>query len=124
MSRILIVSYRPVPGQFDQVVALLRDQYRRIRALGVAMAQPPLLARSAAGELTFVAAFVQGEDVDRCWEDPDFQDLDARLAAVGEMIPVRSLHEANGSYMDLEEVGAAPRLGRSEKADAALELLS
>jgi hypothetical protein len=124
MSRILIVSYRPLQGQFQEVVALLREQYRRIRALGVALAQPPLLARSAAGELTFIAAFAQGEDVDRCWEDPDFQDLDARLSEVAEMIPVRSLHEASGSYMDLEEVAAEPRLGQSEKAGAILELLS
>jgi hypothetical protein len=124
MSRILIVSYRPVAGQFHEVVALLRDQYRTIRGLGVALKYPPLLARSAAGELTFIATFAKGEDVDRCWEDPDFQDLDARLAEVAEMIPVRSLHEASGSYMDLEEVGTETRPGNSEKANATLELLS
>jgi hypothetical protein len=51
-----------------------------------------------------VASFADGHDVDRCWEDPEFQDLDARLAVVAEMIPVRALHEASASYMDLEAV--------------------
>jgi hypothetical protein len=102
--RILIVSYRPAPGKFDTVVSLLQDQHRRARALGVAYAQPPLLARSAAGELTYVASFADGHDVDRCWEDSEFQDLDARLAAVAEMIPARALHEASASYMDMEAV--------------------
>ncbi len=66
--------------------------------------QPPLLARSAAGELTYVASFADGHDVDRCWEDSEFQDLDARLAAVAEMIPAKALHDASASYMDLEAV--------------------
>jgi hypothetical protein len=52
----------------------------------------PLLARSAAGEPTLIATFAHGDDLDRCWEDPDFQGLDARLAEVAEMIAVRSLH--------------------------------
>jgi hypothetical protein len=107
--RILIVSYRPAPGEFDTVVSLLREQNQRVRHLGVTYAQPPLLARSAAGEITYVASFADGHDVDRCWEDPAFQDIDARLATVAEMIPVRALHEASASYMDLEGVEPTAR---------------
>jgi hypothetical protein len=125
--RILIVSYRPAPGEFDTVVGLLHAQLRRGRALGVTYAQPPLLARSAAGELTYVASFGDGHDVDRCWEDAEFQDLDARLAAVAEMIPARALHEASASYMDLEGVEPPPRsagLASSEGRDSTVKLLS
>ncbi len=125
--RILIVSYRPARGEFDTVVDLLHAQHRRARALGIVYAQPPLLARSAAGELTYVASFADGHDVDRCWEDSEFQDLDSRLATVAEMIPARALHEASASYMDLEGVepptrsaGTAPPEGR----DFTVELLS
>jgi hypothetical protein len=124
--RIWIVSYRPAPGEFDTVVALLHAQHRRARVLNVAYAQPPLLARSAADELTYVASFADGNDVDRCWEDPEFQDIDARLAMVAEMIPARALHEASASYMDLEGVEAPPRtagLAPSEK-DPTVEMLS
>jgi hypothetical protein len=125
--RILIVSYRPTPGELDTVVGLLHAQHRRARALGVIYAQPPLLARSAAGELTYVASFADGRDIDRCWEDSEFQDLDSRLATVAEMIPARALHEANASYMDLEGIepprqpaGTATPEGR----DFMVELLS
>jgi hypothetical protein len=126
MSRILIVTYRPAPGHFEEVIALLRAQYQRIRALGVDTTRPPILVRSAAGELTYVASFAHADEVDRCWEDPEFQDLDGRLAEVAEMIPLRALHEASGSYADLEEVGPdrkASPLARDD-SDEAIELLS
>jgi hypothetical protein len=86
------------------VVDLLRAQYRRIVALGVVTTRAPLLLRSAAGELTYIAVFAHAGEVDRCWEDPDFQDLDARLAQVAEMVPARALSEASCGYMDLEEL--------------------
>jgi hypothetical protein len=107
-------------------MGLLHAQHRRARALNVAYAQPPLLARSAAGELTYVASFADGHDVDRCWEDPEFQALDARLAAVAEMIPARALHEASASYMDLEGVDPPPRAASSATSagDPTAELLS
>lgn len=126
MSRILIVSYRPAPGKFHEVVGLLRAQYQRSRALGMASTNRPLLARSAAGDLTLIATFSHADDLDRCWEDPDFQDLDARLAEVAEMIPARSLHEASGSYMDLEEIGADPKPSNADLStlDATLERVS
>jgi hypothetical protein len=106
MPRALIVSYRPAPGEFHSVVDLLRAQYRRIVELGVVSTRAPLLLRSAAGELTYIAVFASTCEVDRCWEDPDFQDLDARLAEIAEMVPARSLSEASCSYMDLEELVA------------------
>jgi len=126
MSRVLIVSYRPAPGQFEAVVVLLRAQYRRLRSLGVSQPTAPILARSAAGELTYVAVFDHADDVDRCWEDPEFQDLDAQIGQLAEMVPVRSLHEASGSYMDLEAVAAETRSSSvlGEAAGPTPELLS
>jgi hypothetical protein len=126
MSRVLIVSYRPAPGQLEAVVVLLRAQYRRLRSLGVTQPSAPILARSAAGELTYVAVFDQANGVDRCWEDPEFQDLDAQIGQLAEMIPVRALHEASGSYMDLEHVTAEIRRSSvlDEAAGPTAELLS
>lgn len=102
MARILIVSYRPAPGNTQAVIELLRAQYLRALELGAQTHSRPLLARSAAGELTYIATFDHADHVDRCWEDPDFQDLDARLAELADMIPMQSIGEASASYMDLE----------------------
>lgn len=107
MSRLLIVSYRPAPGNTPAVIELLRAQYRRALDLGAQTLSDPLLARSAAGDLTYIVTFAEAEHVDRCWEDPDFQDLDARLAELADLIPLRSLGEASASYMDLEFLNPA-----------------
>jgi hypothetical protein len=126
MSRVLIVSYRPASGQLEAVVELLRAQYRRLRTLGVTQPTAPILARSAAGELTYVAVFDHADGVDRCWEDPEFQDLDGQIGQLAEMVPIRALHEASGSYMDLEEVTADIRRASllDEAAGRAVDLLS
>lgn len=42
-----------------------------------------------------------GTDVDRLWEDPDFQDIDASLSGIARMVPMQTLDEASASYMDL-----------------------
>jgi len=126
MSRVLIVSYRPAPGQLEAVVELLRAQYRRLRSLGVTQPSAPILARSAAGDLTYVAVFDHADGVDRCWEDPEFQDLDGQIGQLAEMVPIRTLHEASGSYMDLEAVTAATQRSSvpAEAAGPTAELLS
>jgi hypothetical protein len=106
MARVLIVSYRPAPGEYDAVLALLRAQYQRVIDLGIVPRHPPLLARSAVGEITYVATFARPDDVDRCWEDAVFQELDTRLSGIAELIPLRSMCEASASYMDMEAVEA------------------
>lgn len=104
MARILIVTYRPAPGKYDAVLKLLRAQYQRVLDLGIVPRHRPLVARSAVGEITYVATFGHPDDVDRCWEDAAFQDLDTGLSGIAEMIPARSLCEASASYIDMEAV--------------------
>lgn len=126
MARILIVTYRPAPGKYDEALALLRAQYQRVIDMGIVPRHAPLLARSAVGEITYVATFAHPDDVDRCWEDASFQELDTRLAEIAELIPMMSMCEASASYIDMEAVespGTVPRANRSH-ADMTRELVS
>ncbi|MDY1547617.1 hypothetical protein [Luteibacter sahnii] len=107
MRRLLIVAYRPEPGQRQSVLDLLRDQHRRARDLGV-LAQDPLIGEGTHGELVLIATFEAGAAIDRLWEDESFQDIDARLGRVARMVPVHTLQEASASYIDLAGLDIRP----------------
>ena len=64
--------------------------------------------------------------MDRCWKDPEFQDLDGKIGRLAEMVPIRALDEASGSYIDLEEVTADIRRASllDEAAGRGVDLLS
>lgn len=101
MARILMVSYRPNPGKRAEVLGHLEAQHRRIRELGVQTKGLPLLGEGIHGEVVYVIALETGIDVDRLWEDPVFQDIDAKLSTAARMVPMRTLDEASASYVDL-----------------------
>ncbi|UPG88283.1 hypothetical protein L2Y96_12720 [Luteibacter aegosomaticola] len=101
MSRVIVVAYRPMQGKREELLGLLAQQHRRTRALGMLAKQPPLLCEGTRGEIVYIIVLDTGADVDRVWEDETFQDIDARIAGIATMTPLRTLDEANASYMDL-----------------------
>lgn len=101
MNRVLVVAYRPLPGKKEALLELLERQHRHARAMGVLASQAPWLCEGIHGEILYIVGFDVGADVDRLWENEDFQDIDAQIANIATMIPIRSLDEASASFMDL-----------------------
>lgn len=101
MERILLVVYRPNAGQRNEVIRLLDAQHRRARELGVLQFNRRWLGEATHGEIVAFLILAAGKHVDVLWEDDAFRDLDATLASVARMIPMRSLDEASAAYMDL-----------------------
>lgn len=101
MERIIIVTYRPHPGQREELLQLLARQHTRGRELGLLGSTPPLLGEGVHGEVLYIVKLSAGVNVDLLWEDPVFQDIDAHVALIARMVPVRTLDEASASYVDL-----------------------
>lgn len=104
MARLLMVAYRPHPHQRHTVLRLLYQQYMLVRSLGFIAKRQPWVMESANGELVYVAAFDDAGQVDRCWENEVFQDIDGQLLLIADMVPVHSLQEASGPFLDMEEL--------------------
>jgi hypothetical protein len=104
MARLLMVAYRPHPHQRDSVLKLLYQQYLLVSELGLISKRQPWVMESANGELVYVAAFDDAGQVDRCWENETFQDIDSQLLQLADMVPVHSLQEASGPFLDMEEL--------------------
>ncbi|WP_156108773.1 MULTISPECIES: hypothetical protein [Luteibacter] len=101
MERIIIVTYRPQTGRREELLGLLAKQHIRGRELGLIGTTPPLLGEGVHGEILYVVKLAAGANVDLLWEDPVFQDIDAQVAVIARMVPIRTLDEASASYMDL-----------------------
>lgn len=101
MERIVVVAYRPNPGMRGELLRLLEAQHRRGREMGLLRNSHPLLAEGIHGEIVYIVTMQSGTDVDRLWEDPAFQDIDANLSSIARMVPVQTLDEASASYIDL-----------------------
>ncbi|QWT20196.1 hypothetical protein KPL74_20930 [Bacillus sp. NP157] len=109
MSRILMVAFRPHAGQREALLSLLHFQHMHVRGLGFIAKRQPWLMEAANGEIVYVAGFDDCGQVDLCWEDETFQDINSQISDIADMVPLRSLHEASAAYVDmeaLEPVGA------------------
>lgn len=108
MARIVMVAYRPFDQKREAVLGLLREQHLLVRRLGLMGGRHPWLMEGVNGEIVYIAAFNDARQVDQCWENEDFQDLDSRLAQVAHMIPLRNLQEASSSYVDMAALATEP----------------
>lgn len=101
VERILVVAYRPNAGKREELLTLLAAQHRRGRELGLLEESRPLLGEGTHGEIVYIVTMRSGTDVDRLWEDPVFQDIDASLSMIARMVPLQTLDEAAASYVDI-----------------------
>lgn len=104
MGRILIVAYRPHDGQHAAAVLLWEAMHDRALKLGVVNSTRPMFGYGTHGEMVVIVELIVDTGLDRLWDDEIFQDLNARLAALAVMIPVRNLDEASAMYMDVETI--------------------
>lgn len=102
MARIIMVAYRPHGQQRLAVLKLLDQQYQLVRQLGLISDREPWLMEGANGEIVYVAAFDDARHIESCWENEAFQDIDSRLSLIADMVPIRTLQEANGPYLEAE----------------------
>ena len=102
MGRIVIVAYRPRPGQEKTLKALVRSHVTKLQALGLATGRAAVVMEAADGSLVEVFEWVSAEAVELAHNHPEVQALWREFAEVCDYIPVGQLPEAAQLFSEFE----------------------
>ncbi|QWT22026.1 hypothetical protein KPL74_08465 [Bacillus sp. NP157] len=101
MGRVLVVAYQPADGKREEVLELLARQHTHARKLGVLDERRPIVCEATNGEIMVVAVLARGAGVEALFQDEVFQDINAKMASVAVVTPVRTLTEASATFIDI-----------------------
>ena len=96
-GEMVIVGYRPHPGQAAELERLVADHVPILRRLGLATDRPALAMRAADGTVIEVFEWQPG-GIERAHADPQAGALWARFAAVCDYVPLRELPEFGAMF--------------------------
>jgi len=97
MGDMVIVAYRPKPGQDAALLDLIRDHVPFLRRLGLATGRPPLAMRGQNGVIVEVFEWAPGA-VASAHETPEVLALWQQYAAVCDYVPLHQLPEAREMF--------------------------
>lgn len=103
MGDMVIVGYRPKPGQAAALLALTLEHLPILRRLGFASDRPALAMRAKDGTIVEVFEWKDGA-IAKAHEHPDVQALWARYAAACDYIPLTDLAEAKDLFASFEPI--------------------
>jgi quinol monooxygenase YgiN len=101
---LVIVAYRPKPGQMDALLALTREHVPLLRAEGLATEHPVTVCQAQDGTVVEVFEWAAGA-MERAHANPAVLKLWERYALVCDYVPLASLAEASqrfAGFMPLE----------------------
>jgi hypothetical protein len=101
VKRMLIVSYKPLPGKRQELLDLLAHHHRAARAQGRLSAELPWLGEGVNGDIVFIVSLDGVASLESIWQDELLQDIEAAIAGVARMVPLRSVVEADAAFVDL-----------------------
>jgi len=97
MGDMVIVAYRPKPGQDAALLDLIRDHVPFLRRLGLATGRPPLAMRGKDGVIVEVFEWAPGA-VAKAHEHPEVLALWGEYAALCDYVPLHQLPEAREMF--------------------------
>ena len=95
MGRIVIVGYRPKPGQQDALRALMREHVPRLRAEGLATERAPILMEAVDGTIVEVFEWVSQEAIDAAHTNPAVLAMWSEYEQVCTYVPIATVPEAS-----------------------------
>lgn len=103
MGDMVIVGYRPKPGQEAALLALTREHVPVLRRLGLASDRPALAMRAKDGTIVEVFEWKDGA-IAKAHEHPEVQAMWGRYAAACDYIPLAELAEAKDLFAAFEPI--------------------
>jgi hypothetical protein len=107
MGVIVIVAYRPFPGQEAALEALVAEHVPTLRAAGLATARAPVVARAKDGTIVEVFEWVSEKAAELAHADEVVRALWERFDEVCDYVPIGELPEAGelfSAFASLEPV--------------------
>jgi quinol monooxygenase YgiN len=103
MGDLVIVAYRPKPGQADALLAVVRDHVPTLRRLGLATDRPVQAMRAKDGTIVETFEWRDGA-VAKAHENPDVLAMWGRFGEVCDIVPLKELAEAGDMFATFEPV--------------------
>ena len=103
MGDMVIVAYRPKPGQEDALLDLTRDHVPMLRRLGLATDRPCLVMRSGSGVIIEVFEWRDGA-IAMAHQTPEIHQMWARYAEVCDYAPLKDLPEAGDLFAQFQPI--------------------
>jgi hypothetical protein len=97
MGDMVIVAYRPKPGQATALAELINDHVPFLRRLGLATDRPSLAMRGEDEVIVEVFEWQAGA-IEAAHKNPDVLAMWGRFAAVCDIVPLRDLTEAKEMF--------------------------
>jgi hypothetical protein len=104
MGRVVVVAYRPKPGQSQALQALVARHVPLLAARGLATDRAPVVMQAADGTLVEVFEWASAESVAQAHADPAVTSLWAEFAAACETVPLATLAEAQQLFAEFVPV--------------------
>jgi quinol monooxygenase YgiN len=104
MGRIVIVGYKPKPGNAEQLRALAKEHVDILRSEGLVTDRPPIVMEAKDGTLVEVFEWKSKEAIDGAHANPRVLELWERYAAVCDYVPVGTLEEAGQLFSEFTPV--------------------
>jgi hypothetical protein len=101
MGDMVIVAYRPKPGQEAELLALTMLHVPTLRRLGLATDRSALAMRSRDGVIVEVFEWRKGA-IETAHSSPEVAQMWARYDAVSEYVPLHDLPEAREMFAQFE----------------------
>ena len=110
IPRVVIVAYRPKPGQGEALLAEVRDHHHLLRSEGLATDRRPIVMRAKDGTILEVFEWASPAAIEEAHSNPRVQAMWARFARCCDYAPLNSLEEAAGMFAEFEplEIHIAP----------------
>ena len=106
MKRIVIVGYRPKPGQADALKTLMASHVPRLRAEGLATAREPIIMEARDGTILEVFEWVSKEAIASAHTNPAVQSMWQEYDAVCDYVPVAEVAEVDSLFSEFTPLGS------------------
>jgi len=121
IPRIVIVAYRPKPGQEAVLASEVRDHHPLLRSEGLATDRKPLVLQTPDGVIVEVFEWASAGAIEEAHHNSRVQAMWKRFAACCDYVPLNTLPEAANLFAEFEEVvfshERAPDPPPSERAE-------
>jgi hypothetical protein len=102
IPRVVIVAYRPKPGQEQVLLAEIRDHHPLLWSEGLVTGREPVIMRAADGSVIEVFEWASPAAIEEAHQNPRVQAMWARFAKVCDYVPVGQLAEAANVFSEFE----------------------
>jgi len=101
---VVIVAYRPKPGNENELVDLVRSRVPTLRKEGLVTDRPPTIMRASDGTIIEVSEWKSREAIDAAHKNPNVLAMWNKFFALCDCVPLKSLAEAEEMFAGFEPV--------------------